>query len=701
MNMNPDSLKTTVLEQADLLWQDDGAPYSRHYNDVYFSRNGGLAETQHVFLEGNQLQQRWRDLDASGLPGVFTICELGFGTGLNFLSCVRLWQQTACKHLRLHFVSCEKHPLGLDALRKALQQWPELSALSEVLLPCYPDHSPGYHRIPLLINNLQHPGASDTTVLLELYFGDALEMLSQQSSPDARVDAWFLDGFSPAQNPSLWSDDILNTVARLSRTGSTLSSYSVTGRVIRHLKSLGFAVEKRKGFGPKRHMLFARMQQNTPLAEHNPSTIRTAIVIGAGLAGATIARSLAQRGLQVTVLEQAPGIACGASGNQQAIVQLRLNKQADTHWQFHVHSYLYALRFYTHLDAETKTAPNWHNCGVLTLNSAYTHTRESADSEVLGLTYAHYPVNLLQALNAQQSSTLTGLPLQEDGLWQPGGGWINPKRCSIQCLTHPMITVRTRTCVSRLERHDERWSVFCHTQPDQTPAVIDINDNAHTQVLMCADVVVIANSYAACAFEQTADIPVSPLRGQVSHLKENNISAGLRQVICSQRYIAPANSEGFHCVGASYVKQRVDTAPSEAEHRENIEKLGVLASILEFTNQQPDSGRAGIRGASRDYMPIAGAVPAAELPEGCYGGALHSHPRGGDKRTAESLIKRLPGLYVSTGHGSHGSVSCPIIAEHIAAMICSEPSPLPKPLADLIDPERFIHRQRRRQAPQR
>ena len=694
--MNVESHKTTELEQADLLWQDDGAPYSRRYNDVYFSRNGGLAETHYVFLEGNQLQQRWRDLDATELPGVFTICELGFGTGLNFLSCLRLWQQTACKHLRLHFISCEKHPLGVDEMRKALLQWPELSALSEKFLPNYPDHSQGYHRIPLLISNDQQ---TINTVWLELYFGDALELLTQQSSPDARIDAWFLDGFSPTHNPALWSDDILNIIARLSRSGSTLSSYSVTGRVVRHLKSLGFVVEKRKGFGPKRHMLFAHMQQPSVTASQAQTIARTAVVIGAGLAGATVARSLAQRGLKVTVLEQSSEIASGASGNKQAIVQMRLNKQADAHWQFHVHSYLYALRFYAHLDAEASSAANWHHCGVLTLNSAYTNTREAAGSEVLGLTYAHYPNQLLQAINAQQASKLTGLPLQEDGLWQPGGGWINPKHCSIQCLTHPLITVKFSTQVNRLEFIDGSWSVLGRTLTDQSLASSD--GESHDVELIRADVVVIANSYAARAFEQTAEVPVSPLRGQVSHLKENSISAGLRQVICSQRYIAPANFEGVHCVGASYVKHSVDTAETAHEHEENFEKLGEITAMLGFTDQHPDVGRAAIRGASRDYMPIGGCVPATVLPEGCYGGALHSQPHDSAEENTQPAITALSGLYVSTGHGSHGSVSCPVIAEHIAALICHEPSPLPEPLMELIDPARFIRRQRRRQSPRR
>ncbi|MDP2285677.1 MAG: bifunctional tRNA (5-methylaminomethyl-2-thiouridine)(34)-methyltransferase MnmD/FAD-dependent 5-carboxymethylaminomethyl-2-thiouridine(34) oxidoreductase MnmC [Pseudohongiella sp.] len=679
MTQPPNPTESGLLEQADLHWQDDGAPFSTHYGDVYFSRNGGLAETHHVFLEGNLLQQRWREQDTREHPGVFTVCELGFGTGLNFLSSWRLWQQTDCKRLRLHYISCEKHPLAHAALGRALQQWPELSEFSAALLQNYPDHSAGYHRIPMLLPSDKHQTPGTISILLDLYFGDAQDLLNQQSNQGAKIDAWFLDGFTPSQNPALWSEEILNTVARLSRSGSTLSSYSVTGRVVRHLKTLGFNVEKRKGFGPKRHMLFAHMEKEAVPCH---SRVQTAVVIGAGLAGATVAYSLAVRGIRVTVIEQAAEIASGASGNRQAIVQLRLNKQVDSQWQFHVHSYLYALRFYSHLDALSESLPNWHPCGVLTLNSAYTNTREAADSNTLRHTYAHYPNAILQALDATQASSLTGLELQEDGLWQAGGGWMNPKKCCMTCLTHPLITVLTQTSASQLTYDNNEWTVHCETN-------------------IKADAVVIANSFAARTFEQTSDIPVTPLRGQVSHLPKNSLSSGLKQVICSQRYIAPADQEGHHCIGASYVKQSMDTGLTTHEHQENIQKLGGLAVILGFENQLPDSGRAGLRGASRDYMPIAGAVPDLRLPADVYGGALlaRRHKPEGEKDSED--FPRLPGLYLSTGHGSHGSVSCPIIAEHLAALICGEHSPLPKALSDEIDPIRFIRRQRRQQQARR
>ena len=680
-------MKPTDLQNANLTWQDDGAPYSPDYDDVYFSREGGLAETHYVFLQANQLVARWQALDAeliaSDSHAVFTIGELGFGTGLNFLSCWRLWQQTACQRLRLHYISCEKHPLTRDALGKALQQWSELAQFSEQFLRFYPDHSAGYHRLPL------------PDITLDLYYGDALALLQQQSScddskiatpkviPNARTDAWFLDGFTPAHNPALWSDEILQLIADRSRCGTTLSSYSVTGRVVRSLQAAGFTVEKQKGFGPKRVMLFAQFAGSTerrPDQSPDRTTAasidgmahrvrpETAIVIGAGLAGSTVARALANRGVQVTVVDKNVGIAQGASGNRQAVVQMRLNRQADTHWQFHVHSYLYALRYYQALSNQSDNALNWHPCGVLTLDSAYTHTRKAASAD----DYGHYPPTMLQSVTAADSEALCGIPLQEDGLLQPGGGWLNPAACCQLCLDHPLITVRTNTHVATLTQStDHRWQV--------------IDDQG--QLTGSSDVVIIANSHAAGELAQTELYPVTALRGQVSHVSLTAASQALRSVVCSERYLAPAHG-GLHCVGASYVKHSTDDQLSEAEHRENLQKLGNITTQLGFDEHSPATGRVGFRGSSQDYIPLAGAVPDPDLPELRYGSTQHT--------SAPPVEARLTGLYMSIGHGSHGTVSCPLLAEHVASLACGEYSPLPQPLADCVDPMRFIRRMRKR-----
>ncbi|HBN14398.1 MAG TPA: bifunctional tRNA (5-methylaminomethyl-2-thiouridine)(34)-methyltransferase MnmD/FAD-dependent 5-carboxymethylaminomethyl-2-thiouridine(34) oxidoreductase MnmC [Pseudohongiella sp.] len=658
----------SALSNAQLQWQEDGAPYSPEYADVYFSREGGLAETHHVFLQANDLLGRWQRLDAelqrSGQKAVFVIAELGFGTGLNFLCTWRLWQQAACQHLRLHYISCEKHPLTLSALKKALQQWPELAEWRDKLLPLYPDHTAGYHRLPL------------TDITLDLYYGDALTALNAQSNQNASVDAWFLDGFTPARNPELWSDSLLDTIGRLCRPGSTLSSYSVTGRVVRYLRELGFDVDKRPGFGRKRQMLFATYQGQADSVEarqvKGSSMPASALVIGSGLAGATVARALVTRGIKVTVLEKQSQAASGASGNRQAVVQLRRNKQQDQLWAFNTHSYLFALRFYQSLANTSNNAVQWNPCGVLTLDSAYRNTRSSESSSD---TYQHYSPQILQTVTAAQTQQLGGVSLDEGGTWLPGGGWINPAASCRICMDHPLINVKTDTSVAALQfsENTQRWQLY----DDQNNLIAE------------SACVVVANSYSATALQQTELYPVQPLRGQVSHIPASSTSSQLNSVVCSERYLAPA-FDGVHCVGASYVKNSDSAELSETEHQENLEKLGVIASELDLDKGSPLAGRVAFRGSSLDFMPLIGQVPDPVLPEEQYGSTRHLQ--------ANVPEQRLPGLYMSIGHGSHGTVSCPMAAEHLAALICNEPSPLPKDAADCVDPIRFIRRLRKRRS---
>lgn len=665
--------KHTDIENAQISWLEDGAPYSSEYEDVYFSQAGGLSETEHVFLQANDLQARWRRMDAEESCDVFTVGELGFGTGLNFLCTWRLWQQTGCRNLRLHYISCEKHPLSVAALGRALGQWPELAHYREALLKVYPDHSGGYHRLRL---QLEDGSSVSSAVVLDLYYGEALALLGQQSSLEAKIDAWFLDGFTPARNPALWSDEILATIAQRTRAGGTLSSYSVTGRVVRSLLALGFEVEKRKGFGSKRQMLFAR-RKHDDCVNNRIQKPKHVIIIGSGLAGASVARSLAARGVRVTVLEQKPVIAGGASGNRQAVVQLRLNRQADTHWQFHVHSYLYALRFYQQLAAASTVDIQWHTCGVLTLDSAYANTRKPGTSGDLNNEYGHYPAQVLRAVAAGETADLCGVGLTEPGLFQPGGGWLNPRACCEAALTHPLISVLLSVNVDRMEYSDDYWLLY---------------DDNNIKIAE-SEVVVIANSYAARHFSQTSLLPVAPLRGQVSELEATQISSGLRTVVCGERYIAPA-AGNVHCVGASYVKSSQDTELNLAEHQENCDKLAGLGKQLAFPQAPALRGRAGIRGSSLDYMPVVGAVADPDLPELRYGSAQHLAYAVDDKDLPDPACLR--GLYVSIGHGSHGTVSCPLSAEHLASLICAEASPLPHTVAQLIDPVRFIRRARRK-----
>ena len=227
------------MKQAALTWEAEGLPRSTTYDDIYFSAGDGLAESRHVFLEANQLPEAWLKTQR------FTIAELGFGSGLNFLACWQSWNRTAPSHHELHFISFEKHPLSAEDIHRALEPWPCLADLKRSLLEQYPPPREGVHDLRF------------DTVRLSLIQGDAALWLPRWSEP---VDAWFLDGFSPKKNPDLWAPEIFAQVARLSRRGTTLSSFTAAGQVRRNLARAGFAMEIFPGFGRKRHMLRGRFK---------------------------------------------------------------------------------------------------------------------------------------------------------------------------------------------------------------------------------------------------------------------------------------------------------------------------------------------------------------------------------------------------------------------------------------------------------
>lgn len=214
-------------QSAAVIWRDAGPPVSARFGEAYFSAAGGLAESVHVFLDGNALSRRLRD--------GFRIAELGFGTGLNAIAVARLWSAMGAPG-RLNYTGFEAFPIAPGDMARALGNWPELAEWSAPLIAGW---SAGQRRIAL-------PGMD-----VEVRIGDARRMLPVW---DGLADAWFLDGFSPARNPELWEGGLLAEVARHTAPGGSFATYSAAGEMRRALAASGFAVERTAGHGAKRHM---------------------------------------------------------------------------------------------------------------------------------------------------------------------------------------------------------------------------------------------------------------------------------------------------------------------------------------------------------------------------------------------------------------------------------------------------------------
>jgi tRNA U34 5-methylaminomethyl-2-thiouridine-forming methyltransferase MnmC len=216
-------------DHPELSWRDGVIPVATRFDDPYFSLAGGLDETRHVFLDGNGLPGRFRD--------GFQIAELGFGTGLNLLATVLAHEHAG----HVHYTSFEAFPLPADDIARALGAFLDLARIAPEFL----------RQVASGATRLHFPNLTATLVL-----GDARDTLPRW---EGRADAWFLDGFSPAKNPELWSPDLMAEVARHTAPGGTFATYTAAGHVRRALADAGFAVERRPGFGRKRHMTVGRL----------------------------------------------------------------------------------------------------------------------------------------------------------------------------------------------------------------------------------------------------------------------------------------------------------------------------------------------------------------------------------------------------------------------------------------------------------
>ena len=646
----------TELHHADLDWDEYGQPLSRSFGDVYFSRASGLEETRYVFLSHNRIAER----AAALAPGErLVIGETGFGTGLNFLCAWQCFAEHAPAGAQLHFVSVERYPLSTEDLQRALALWPELAPYAHELLGQYQAIDPGFQRLRL----------DGGRVILTLLIGDVHACLPQL---DARIDAWFLDGFAPAKNPDMWSAALFGELARLSAPGATLATFTSAGFVRRGLIEAGFAVQRVKGFGHKREML-AGPFTGTPTAASAPwyrhpvpaSTPRQALVIGAGLAGCASAASLAARGWQVTIVERHDDLAREASGNPQGVLYLKLSAHGTALSRLIVAGFGHTRRLLERLQA----GQDWDACGVLQL--AFNDKEAARQAKLANV----FGPGLLRSVSKAEAEQLAGVSVASGGLYYPTAGWVHPPALCRLLATHAGITLRPYQHAISLQHTGQQWQVL-----------------GEEGVIAEAPVVIVANAAEAARLAPQALIPLKRIRGQITRLPANALSRALRTVMCAEGYVAPPR-DGEHTLGASFDFNAEHLEPCAAEHAGNLELLREISGDLYERLATPAldparlEGRAAFRCTSPDYLPLVGPVADAQAFEVCYG-VLRKDAR----QVPEVDCPWLPGLYLNTGHGSRGLITAPLAGELLAAWLQGEPLPLPREVAEACHPNRFILR---------
>lgn len=662
------------IQPATLTWRD-GCPVSTEFDDVYFAAPAlqtaeadqktndidganldGMAETRHVFLQGNHLPERWQQPLAtmeSASPQHFVIGETGFGTGLNMLMAWQLWDEVKSAtddmsnraYQHLHLISVEKHPLTKADLSTALANWPTLTHYSQRLLDAYPILMPGRYQLNL---------ADDVT--LTLIFADVNDALPDLN---AHVDAWFLDGFAPAKNTTMWTESVFQCMAQWSKPQASLATFTAAGFVKRGLAAAGFDMQKRAGFGRKRDMLTGQLNdratKTTVLSTHTAKQHhQSAIVIGSGLAGAGVAAALARYGVPSLVIDSAEDMATAASGVPAAGFRPYFAADWSESSQLYCSGFAYTAQ-------HPATAEHLHKTGTVKLaNVQSEQDRQQRLQRKLAL-----PNDVIEFIDAKRASQLLGINSDHNGYWLPNTGWLAPQKLCQSLLNHTLIDLQLNITINQIKssvanRSDQpHWQVF----------------DAQQRLVASADMLVIATGGNLNLLPDELRAETRPVRGQVERVYfEQPLNATLNHrgycvphgassasgapvVGCAEDSPEQLNMKHLHILGASFVSGVTDTTTSEAETQENVAKL--LDAMPDISAVKIAEPWVGIRAKCTGHLPIVGAIPDQS------------------------------GLYVSIAHGARGLCSALLSGEQIAAEALGLPKPFSSRVAKRLAPKRF------------
>jgi tRNA 5-methylaminomethyl-2-thiouridine biosynthesis bifunctional protein len=649
---------------------EEETPVSLHYDDVYFSKAGGVAESDYVFVQGNRLPERWQAWGDTQASLAFTIVETGFGTGLNFILAASRFLQYAPPDKILHFVSFEKHPLTPKDLARFHHQWSELSAeflsLSQALIQYYPPAVAGFHRLPAIKNR----------IFLTLIYGDISITAPQLKTP---VSAWFLDGFSPRKNPDMWNPVLFQTIQRLSTKDTTLATFTAASFVHQALQETGAVVKKIKGFGKKREMITASFIKDPneshcyTLAQspwnhftYTPAPPKKAMIIGAGLAGCHTAFTLAERGFQVQLIEQHAQVAGEASGNLAALVYTHFSIPRVPINLYYETAFFHTLRFLAQLKEQYPDF-SWDPKGIIEIPH-----QASAEVILNQLFETGFWQDYLLPLSPDEIKAVPYLSEKKQIYKLNQTGQVRPKHLCEILVRHPNIEFIPNTKVTQLA-----WENAWH---------VTTENHQHYEAPIC----ILTNAYHAKYLNIASHFPLSTIRGQLTYLAENQKTARLAYPVNYGGYLTMP-VDGWHCVGASFKPKSRHLQLEIEEQNTNLQmltqQLPELAADFDASSQTLLPGRTAFRTSTPDYLPIIGPIPDEAAIQTAY-----APLRLGQLKKQAPTCPILPNIYINAGHGSRGVVSSALAAEIIAAHISHEPFPIDQQTLNAINPARFLIR---------
>lgn len=390
--------------------------------------------------------------------------------------------------------------------------------------------------------------------------------------------------------------------------------------------------------------------------------INSAIVIGGGIAGCSSAYSLAKRGWQVTVIEQAQTLAQGASGNPIAVLYARLTGNPSLLNDLALASFEYSQKF---LSALNLAAADYQKCGVLQLSF---NPRELERHLKF---IASQKQNIAQYIDQTEASAIAGIPLNSGGLFMPNAGWVNPSAFCKALAHHPNINIIYTSAAITLASATDCWQVL-----------------SAQKLLAEASTVIIANANQAKKFAQSQHLPLTPVCGQLSAVPSQLITPlnPLKTIVCGDGYLSPL-LDGYQYIGTTFSANDADLTLRDSEHIQNLSALNTITDLDITQLKQAEmlsqlSGRVALRSQTPDYLPLAGQLIDAQQ-------LIQNPPR---YNADVASLPWMKGLYINAGHGAKGMITAPYCAELIAEHLNNALPIEFKDMFNALNPNRFLLR---------
>lgn len=541
--------------------------YSKLYNDIYFDKANGMQESDHVYLKTNSLAMKFKKSD------IFTIAELGFGTGLNFLLTWQLWLKTRKPNSSLTYISFENAPLSkteLIRVHKLFYNY-NLSDLSKLFINKIPQTYQSTHQIFFELGNVK----------LVLIYDDFLSL----SNFNFKADTWYLDGFSPKKNPSAWAEKLFKEIYKHTNWRGSLSTFTVAGYVRRGLQKNGFCVSKTQGIGKKKEILFAvknEQPDKIKFKSYALNNIGPVAIIGAGISGASLIYALRKRNIECFLIDKASSLSCGASGNKVALQMPKLTLDNSPYGLISLEAFSFSRK----LASQLKATPVSN--GLILLPS-----REREIYKFKKLLQNNWPLDLIQDgnYNIEALKNTNCLHMQSSGV------------------------VDNIKFIKNLVKETSFFPKFnvkkILANKDGLKDILDDRGN-----VLKAKTIVWANGYEMLSLNNK--IPIIPTSGQVNYIKKSNLTSNLK-INFSYGHFISQSFKGYHQVGASFHRD-IKTDFHQSDYISNLNSIPNFLKNLWDPNNFENQYRVSVRASTKDRVPFFGSLNSigSEKSENIY-----------------------------------------------------------------------------------